>query len=251
MDALRDQVFDFILKGCTRTETHSPLCVLPPAPLPGEARAAKAGGVGSAQQRRSVVAASSSSVTLAVCRACLALRTAASSSSLQGSGGFLASRADGRGRLHGRERTAWFSYLGLSFLHCGGKTRTEARTVCSAFRRPPARIALFSGKWTDSLAVWVSRSRRRRPKYHLVTCPSCGETPINTRLWRLYTCHCCIYKRLCTAPPAAAGTQNQQLLLKETLRTQKLRPGSDRAPPLNKNKTKTNKGVSTSHIGQK
>ncbi|MEQ2160239.1 hypothetical protein GOODEAATRI_031614, partial [Goodea atripinnis] len=57
-------------------------------------------------------------------------------------------------------------------------------------------------KWTDSPAVWVStssvRTQNRTEPAHLVVHWLEGEG--RTRLWRLYTCHCCLFQEE-PAPP--------------------------------------------------
>lgn len=86
-------------------------------------------------------------------------------------------------------------------LCCGGKTRTEARSVRSASRRPPARTPAFlpengrihwQFRWVPAAArAWrITRSSVRAAQ----------EDTSRTRLWRLYTCHCCIYQKY-SAPP--------------------------------------------------
>lgn len=107
-----------------------------PAPLPAaETRAARAGGVGNAQQCRSVVsAASCSSVSVSPVgssaeRRLPAARSKATEPRPHG-------RTDTVGSAAGQSVSA---RLGFSFLCRGGKTRTEARSVRPASRRPPAR----------------------------------------------------------------------------------------------------------------
>lgn len=87
--------------------------------------------------------------------------------------------------------------------------------------QPPAGLQpglpAFSWKmdgFTGSLGECETPPTHSRPPKHVDA--QRWDAPSCTRIWRLYTCHCCIYQRLCTAPPVAARKQNQHLLL-ETL----------------------------------
>lgn len=105
---------------------------------PGEARGARAGGVGSAQQRRSVVSAAPR-IPSSVSRL-LDSQGAASASSPQPSVRY---SANGRRDTAGSAAGTYPARFAYSSNSSGGKPRTEARSVRSASRRPPARIPAF------------------------------------------------------------------------------------------------------------
>lgn len=127
----------------------------------------------------------------------------------------------GPANTRGAARTGTACEASSRFSSCG-KTRTEARSVSRALlllRPPPDPDPdpdLCPGKWTDSLAVWVSPARAARAPQIKGLPWGCRGPQSRTRCfpWRLYTCHWCIYEEerdwVCTAPPEGPGPRNER-----------------------------------------
>lgn len=130
-----------------------------PHPHRGEARAARAGGVGNAQPRRSV---------------CLQLRGASRSS--LGSVFFFNSQRSGGSSTRGPADPAGGT-AGTDPARLGSalKISDGGRTERSASRRPPARLPLFSRKMDGFAGSLGETGRRSTPEHHLLTCPLCGR----------------------------------------------------------------------------
>lgn len=206
-----------LLNSIDFTENLKPdLPPSPGAPLPllrGKRARCQAGGVGNAAASVRRVCGSAASLS----RSPLSDPPGAATSSTHSKAADLRlhRRTDPAGSAAGTDPAR----LASSFPRGAGKTRTEARSVRSTSRRPPARIPLFSLKM-DGFTGSLGESRPPlAPTLHLVTCPCSGGTAGAARATGGFTRVTAVF--ICTAPPAAAEPQNQALLLRETLQ----RPG--------------------------